>query len=124
MSLNPHVGTVEIGIRTLREITILPLSLAGQIQMSEIIAKAASTYINQEDKSDLAFGSFLTDVIQKNIIKILSLVTDEENCEGLLEEITNNQFVGIADLIYVMNYESSTKNFLSLVGKAKKILTV
>ena len=118
--LNPQVESVLIGIRELREIKIYPLSLAEQLKLSEIIAKAASSYVNSQDQSDMAFAAFLTETISENIVKILSLVTDEKG-EDLLNEITNNQAANIATILYEMNYGSVIKKVMALIAKAKKI---
>ena len=121
--LNPQAGMVEIGIRTLKELQIYPLSLGEQIKLSDIITKAVSQYVNSEDQSDAAFASFITNTIQENIVNILSLVTDEKG-EELLDMITNTQAVDIASLIYDMNYGGPAGNLQSLVMKAKNIMTV
>lgn len=121
MSLNPQISSVEIGTRKLREITIYPLSLAEQISLSKIIAGAASEYVNSEDQSDMAFAAFISKAISENLAKILSLVTDEKG-DDLLNEITNNQAVNIAEILYETNYGGVAKNVKSLIAKAKKIV--
>ena len=40
--LNPQIVDVEIGIRSLRKITLYPLSVTDQLKMSDLITKASA----------------------------------------------------------------------------------
>lgn len=134
--LNPQIETITVGIREseMEELKIYPLSIADQLEMSDLIRKALQAFFGVkgegeskgssspddfsiEQMKDIEFVSFIIDLIQENIIKILSLVTDhqtEPKAKKLLSKISNNQAVDFCWKVYQMNYEESAKNAISL----------
>lgn len=122
--LNPQVKSIEVGVRSLRKITIYPLSIADQ---SRLIDKVWGTidefFQNKEgEKSNSEFAKYMVEVIRVNLLEILSLITDKEEFEGdPLEDMTNLQVSELALLIYEENFEGATKNFQSLFGKIRKL---
>lgn len=119
-SLNPQAVVVGIGVRSLRNITIYPLSLADQLKMTDLIAKALEGVVERESLGEVAMVSFVLEVIKENVGKILSMATDEKE-EDLLAELTNPQLVVIVEHIFDMNYASIAKNVKSLAEKAKSL---
>jgi hypothetical protein len=126
--LNPQIVDVEIGIRTLRKITIYPLSTTDQFKMSDLITKAlqkfflrGDTSTKSKDEDDMEFIAFLLGLIRKNIVKIFELICDEESPAGLLDDISNLQLSNIVKTIYEVNYEEPGKNVESLVDQVKKL---
>jgi len=142
--LNPQIKTVEIGVRELREIPIYPLSFADQLEMTDLITKTVQEFfarrgemIGPEPKEpqegpeseeadlqkpkNLEVVSFIVGLIRENIEKILKLVADDLG-EDPLRDITNAQFLEIVDIIYVVNYESISKNVKDLFEKIRKVL--
>jgi len=117
--LNPQVTDVEIGIRSLRKITLYPLSMADQLKLSDIISKAIQEQFNAD--SDIAVVAFITNLLKDNMGRILTMATDEDG-NGILEEMTNLQAAAIAETIYEVNYGVVAKNFKSLFGKLGIIL--
>lgn len=121
--LNPPIPEVEIGIRERRKIPIYPLSLADQFKTTDLITEALNAFFIRdqagENINDVAFVTFMVNMIRDNIGKILSMATDEEG-EKLTEEITNVQAVEIAEYIFDMNYGESLKKAQSLIEKVKK----
>ncbi len=133
--MNPQITTVEIGIRKVEIITMYPLSIADQFSMSELITEALQAFFNKKDSTsddeqevvdlpeqmkDIEFVSFCIDLIQTNLVKILTLVTDHTTtvkASKLLDKITNDQMATIATIIYQMNYENSLKNAVGLFQK-------
>lgn len=113
--LNPQIMEVEIGIRTLRTIKIYPLSMADQFKMSGIITEGLQGFFEKKDATDIEFVSFLLNFIQKNIEKIIKLISDE-NPTTIIKELTNNQVCEIVDIIYNVNYKKAIKNVTSLFG--------
>lgn len=136
--LNPQITTVEVGVKSLREVTIFPLSLADQTKTARILAKAFQEVMEKlasfggEDKtsgdeglasmakqlSDIDVLEFISSIIEGNLEVVLGLVVDE-NEKILIEELTNEQFYRLVEIIYEVNYESTSKNFLALVKRAK-----
>ena len=86
-NLNPQITDVEIGIRSLRKITVYPLSVSDQFKMSDLITKALQKFFLREDQDDVAFIAFLLGLIKKNLVSILELICDERNPGVLLREI-------------------------------------
>ena len=126
--LNPQIVDVEIGIRTLRKITIYPLSATDQFKMSDLITKALQKFFlkggkpkGSKDEDDMEFIAFLLGLIRKNIVKVFELICDEESPAGLLDDISNLQLSNIVKTIYEVNYGEPGKNVESLVGQVKTL---
>lgn len=138
--LNPQITITEIGIRTLREITIFPLSLADQTKTARILAKAfqevmekLSSFGGEEDTleeesltsmakqlSDIDVMEFIASAIQDNLEIVLKLVVDPHE-EISMEELTNEQFYKLVEIIYEVNYEATSKNFVALLKRVRGI---
>jgi hypothetical protein len=117
--LNPQIAEIDIGSRNLRKLTIYPLSLKDQIEFTDLIGQAILLFMDKEaERTDIEFITLIIQFIKQNISKLISLATGEDG-EKLLEEITNDQVAQIADIIYVVNYEGSIKNFQGLFEKIK-----
>lgn len=119
-TLNPQSVGVEVGVRSLRTITLYPLSMADQLKTTDLIAKALEGFVGRGDMGDMAFVSFCLELIKENLAKILGMVTDEDG-EKLLQELTNPQGMQIVEHIFDMNYGSIAKNVQSLAEKTKKL---
>jgi hypothetical protein len=115
--LNPQIVDVEIGIRSLRKITVYPLSMADQLKLTDIIVQAAMASVNSGQ--DMAIPTFILQMMQENVGKILSMATDED--EKLMNEISNLQAVEIANVLFEVNYGAVAKNFKSLSEKMKEM---
>ena len=139
--LNPQIVTVEVGIKSLREVTIYPLSLADQAKTARILAtvfqkvmQKLASYGDEDDLeedsnkddiisvakqlSDVAILEFVISAIQENLETILKLVVDEGEVISI-DELTNEQFYELAEIIYVVNYENALKNFPALWKRAR-----
>lgn len=123
--LNPQVADLEIGIRNLRTIKIYPASFGEQLKLTDLITETVQKFFLSRDKSevvqekDMAMIQFFVELVRNNLGKIIGLVSDES--EELLNELTNVQFVRLAELIYEMNYEESIKNVKSLFKKTQVV---
>lgn len=141
-ALNPRITTVEVGIRTLREVTIYPLSLADQARTAQILSKAFQKIMDQfallgeepetseenttaamvavaKQLSNVNIAETVVDIIQENLKIVLKLVVDEGE-EIQMGEIDNDQFYTLVETIYKVNYEKSSKNFVALWKGAKQ----
>ena len=103
--LNPKIETIQIGVRSLREIKIFPLSMADQMEMSDLITKGLQAFFGGTDFTDIAFVELILNLLKENINKILNLITDEEDRpeDSFLKEMTNDQAVELAEKNYRMN---------------------
>ena len=119
--LNPQITDGFVyGIRDLQELTIYPLSVGDQLKMTELIQELATKYFMREDDTvgDVEFVKEIIEFIQKNLKQIVKLVVDNGvNVETILYDMTNNQAIVLAEIIYKVNYESLAKNVKSLVEK-------
>jgi len=115
--LNPQIQTIMIGTRTLREITIYPLSLGDQLKLSDLIYTVVQKFFIVREKEDISFIKDVLSIIEENIDNILKLVVDASI--DVRSELTNDQIVSIAEIIYDVNYDSTKKKILNLVGKVK-----
>lgn len=62
-NLNPQIRTTEIGIKSLRTITIYPLSLADQFNVSDIIAEGMLAYQQATEIPPPELSEELNDVV-------------------------------------------------------------
>lgn len=119
--LNPQITETDIGVRSLRTITIYPLSMADQIKMTDLITEALKAFVLKKDEKDIAFVEFMVDLIKENMNRILAMVTDIKPDEDLLGEITNLQASEIAKILYEVNYEGTIKNLKDLFEKVSNM---
>jgi signal recognition particle GTPase len=139
-TLNPQITEVEVGVKTLREVTIYPLSLADQGKMAKTLStvfqrvmESLSHLSEAPEESDGLAGTFeqvaaqlsnidiaesIVNIIQENLEAVLKLVVDDEE-QISTEELTNEQFYRLVEIIYEVNYEKTTKNFLALIKRAR-----
>jgi hypothetical protein len=122
--VNPRVREFEIGVRSMRDIFIWPLSLADEISFSEKILGLVEGYdeaialpLSDEgeeliDNVELRIAGYILGAIKENLIELLAFVTEEE---VTLNDIDNEQFLDLCDTIYEMNFEGA-------VGKGKRLL--
>ena len=78
--LNPNIASVEIGIRSIRKIKIYPLSIADQLEFTDLITDTLQTFFKEKsgfegEESDMQFVNFMLTVIKENLGKILEMVT-------------------------------------------------
>lgn len=134
VKFNPQITTVEVGVRELTEHTIYPLSMHDQFEATELIKGAADAFFtvadeeeaqNNADKNkdkgastDLAFISKVVDIIRNNLEALLKLVTADDD-EIFMEDLTNDQFADLAEILYKVNYEGSLGNLKSLFSQVK-----
>jgi len=116
-SLNPEIKTVTIGVRELREIEIYPLSVGEQMKLTDLITETLQQFLKEggEKEVDAEFVKFVVNLIKDNLQKILTLVTDYDGAE-IMYDMTNSQFVEVAELVYEMNFggiKGKLKRFLS-----------
>uniref|UniRef100_A0A6H1Z8G5 Uncharacterized protein n=1 Tax=viral metagenome TaxID=1070528 RepID=A0A6H1Z8G5_9ZZZZ len=118
--LNPQIMDVEIGVRSLRKITIYPLSMADQFKLSDIVTKAIEEHMSA-GKEDIALVAFILNLLKSNIGRILEMATDEKIGSALLKEMTNMQAATIAQIVYDVNFGEVAKNMGGLLEKVKKL---
>ena len=116
--LNPLINKVTIGTREMREIKIYPLSLADQLELSQIFVKTIQEIVSEGAENNFQFADAVRKAITENIGKVLSLITEEG--EKLLKEITNPQALEIAEIVYDNNYGILEKKVKSLVEKIRQ----
>jgi hypothetical protein len=116
--LNPNIKKVEIGVKELKEITIYPLSLADEIELTDVISKGFSLLSDEDSGNDRKLVMVVMNFIVQNLPKVLEYIT-EEKPEEVLADITNDQAFEIALIVFQVNFERSIKNFKDLVEKSK-----
>lgn len=116
--INPQIRAIKIGVRDLREISILPLSIGDQGKLSDIISKAIKTFVDsgKAKLQDEAFIGEVLELVSKNIGSILELIVDDKvSSKRLLNEITNKQALNIAEIVYEENYADIVKKVQGLI---------
>ena len=125
--INPLHRTTTIGVRVAREITIYPLSVGEQLKLTDIITKLLRKYFytaegsekpRAEQMGDIELINELVEAIKENIGKIVEIVTDESS-ESVLDDMTNEQLIDFATIVYEMNFEVAKKKLKNLIQKMK-----
>jgi hypothetical protein len=120
--LNPQVRSVEIGKRTLRNLSIYPLSLSDQLSLTDIINKGLNAFLqmspDESDEGMMQFISFILELIKKNIERIIEMITDED--KKVLEDVTNVQLMEIVEIVYEENFEGPLGKLKSLFPEVKR----
>lgn len=125
MGMNPQICTTEIGVKSLRQITLYPLSIASQLRFSRIISDtmldlASLGSDGSATLDNVAVVELAMEKIEGNIIEILALITDD-GVDVTLDELTNDQATNIAEIIWMVNYEGQIKKVKALISKAKEM---
>ena len=116
--LNPDIQEAVVGIRKLRKIKIYPMSVIDQFKVTDLFTETLGLFLANKGVTDAQLLALLISVLKDNLPKVLNFVIDEEeDVTQLLSEMTNNQFIDIANILYKMNYEIISKNVLSLLKK-------
>lgn len=123
-SMNPQITTVQIGVKSLREVTLYPLSMADQFQMTELISTEINNFVGTDfnELSDIEMVEMVFDAVKRNLEKILKYVLEEKETVSF-EEITNTQFVEIATRIYEINFDVFAKNWKTLKEKFPNLVS-
>ena len=117
-NLNPRGKNVEIGIRALRVIKLWPLSVADELELTDVITKTLQAYfLRDEDQGDIDFAAFMVNVFKENLETILKLVCPDEDPKALLKDMDNFQLTEIAEIVYEANFGAVLKNVMSLLEK-------
>lgn len=121
-SMNPQICTVQVGVKSLREVTIYPLSMADQFKMTDLLSEEINNFVGTDFKelTDLEMIEMVIDAVKRNLEKILKYVLDEKESVSF-KEITNTQFTEIATKIYDVNFDVLAKNLKALKEKFPSI---
>jgi hypothetical protein len=126
--LNPQMRTIQYGKKTLKELTIWPLSAADQTRITTFITKIVQDTVSQYQKDkgidNVAFIAIILKNLESNIGKILIPVTDlsEKDVKLLMEELTNLQLVTLIETIWEVSFEPALKKGKDLFDRMKSLL--
>jgi hypothetical protein len=143
--LNPNlqIKTINVGVRTLREVKVYPLSMSDQFALPDTIIEAVTKFgkldyktqlqnalvkasiaddskvAEGEDEADPTEKDAMTvkiviELIEENIEYILGKVTDDVT----LDDLTNDQFSELIDIVFTVNYEGAVGKVKDLVNRA------
>jgi len=116
--MNPQICSVQVGIKSVRDITIYPLSISDQLKLSEDISEILGKLSTIDKLGEEEVIKEFINLIRVNLAKILSYVLDEKE-EIDFGELTNTQLSEIATIIYSVNYKDVLGNLKDLIQKAK-----
>lgn len=119
--MNPDITTSDIGIINLRTITIYPLSVANQLDATDLIIKVVNGMSSLDKIDDEAVVKTFIGLVGDNIQKILNMVTSESEVIDFVE-LTNTQLLEIVQKIYEINYKDVSKNLKDLIQKMQPLL--
>lgn len=116
-NLNPQIHEVEIGVRGLRKVTIYPLSLGDQFKMSDLVKEVLIAFFNQVgDDPELSpeVASVFFELFKQNFPLLIGLIMKDEDPVKLQEEVTNDQFSNIVEMVWRDNFEVPAKKLKGL----------
>ena len=121
-TMNPQIASVYIGIRSLRPMEILPLSMGDLNKIITLVETDLKEYMerNPEGGTEITIGTFIVNTIKNNMTKVLTLVLDakDDDVDGILNEMTTMQASGIVKIIYEENFFNPfEKNLKSLLAQ-------
>lgn len=125
--LNPAITVVDYGKREIKSITIYPLSVGDQLKVTEIIAQVISDVVDRESAggkmSNFAYMNLAISAIKDNIAKLIPLISDlkTEEVDGFLDDLTNDQLLDIADVVWKTSYEPSIKKGQDLFARMRNL---
>ena len=125
--LNPQITDVDVGVRDLRTVKIYPLSLKDEKLFADVFQQTLKKYFEQtidegDEEAIASFVGYILKLIEENFIKILGLVTDDdEDGQVLFDSMTSMQASKIVMAIYRTNFEEPLKNAESLLNKVKTL---
>jgi hypothetical protein len=124
--LNPDIKEITYGKRNLKTITIYPLSIGDQFKVTDLITELIKKLGEAQAmgaNNDFALVTAAIKILEDNITKILSLVADasDEECEDIVNNMTNTQLMEVVDIVWSVNFEPAIKKGKSLFEKGKSI---
>jgi len=128
-NLNPQIREIEIGVRSLRKITIYPMSMADQKRFGKVFQKIVEEYLSQTPEGPMKqddlipFAQFLLRLIGDNIKEVLKIVTDmrDKELDMFFDEVTNSQMSEIIVAVFEENFDKPSKNLMSLFEIVKQL---
>ena len=124
--LNPQITDFDVGVRSLRKVRIYPLSMANQLELSDLITEALSVFLQtQGDKADelsMEFVGFMVELIKKNIERIIGYILADEVPTQVMKDITNEQLSGMVEIVYRQNFEGPLKKVVSLFQTSEEAI--
>lgn len=110
--LNPRIRKATIGVRTLYDITIYPLSFGDELRFLERVTMSLSQFVMlpPEERTDMVLASILSEFVKESFPEILSLVIDMEEWntisgnKDIMMSMDNYQLLEIAQIIYDVNF--------------------
>lgn len=123
--MNPKIKKFEYGNKEIFSVDLYPLSIGDQKKALEIVLEVVQEFASPEfvGKSDMEVAPKIIEVLNKNIVKILSMIAEvpEESSQSILDHCTNDQFVQLLNIIWEVNFEDALKNGMSLFEKISQM---
>lgn len=124
-AINPDIRELVYGKKELKKIILYPLSIGDQFKVTEfiteIIQSLGSSSLNA--MTDFAVMAVMSKALEDNLVKVLMIVTalSEKEAQVIIDELTNIQFMGLAEYIWEVNYEPAIKKGKSLFERGKNV---
>jgi len=120
--VNPQVKSVKIGIQHLRKVSIFPLSVADQLNMTDLITDAVGQFFAMEAEKavegpPVEFIVFMLELLKSNIGELVTKITAEDDSDKVLSEMTNDQLSNVVEIVYRENFERPLAKIVGLFQK-------
>ena len=124
-TLNPDAVEIQVGVKTLRSVTIYPLSINDQMKLTDKFTEVIQEFgkFDRETMTNEDAVNFFKDFLSKNLPEFMEFVVNpEEQAVPTLDEVTNKQLGVIADTVFRINYEDLIKNFKDLFRRVQEAM--
>ena len=118
--INPQVKEIKIGLRSLRKIKIYPLSVADQLELTDMITEAVGVFFSLDAEGKMTEGPpaefivFVFGLIKDNVGEIVTKVTGEEDSDAILGDMSNDQLSDMITIVYKENFEAPLAKLVDL----------
>jgi hypothetical protein len=121
---NPRIKKIQVGTRTLRDITIYPFSAGQEIEVIDIVSVLINTMAETQAENklkDLEVFEVFSKIIKEKSVEIIGFVTDPED-NVTLNDFDNNQFVDFVEILIDTNFGEHLKKRVNEIQEKVKIL--
>jgi hypothetical protein len=125
--INPAVRELIYGKKTLKKLTIYPLSIGDQFKVTNMVTEIVSTLAEKGSSgtNDVAFMTAVMMALENNLGKILSLIADitEEESAEVISNLTNTQLLNLVESVWLTDYEPCLKKGKDLYERGRSVFS-
>lgn len=136
--INPDIKRVEVGIETMRTVTVYPLSAGFNVKLAKGISDLLVDFFStkaikmSDDEINQKVASLFVSLVQDNLYVIVEQAVrldkaGYDSVEQFMEDCSTSQFERIVEIVYEVNYKGiagKVAGFLQTEGETMQGLTL